>query len=221
LFRSIKHRVEEFIDKTTGIQTLAQMQGLADMVREFGIVPESEILDSHGYKKIFNDELLEMVKQRELKFRKGELSIEDLTIKNVIPFLERLHDAGIKLYLASGTDMEDVKNEANALGYAHLFEGRIFGSVGDINKEAKKMVLDQILDLIGKTSSGRIITFGDGPVEIRETRKRNGLTVGVASDEIRRYGLNEHKRTRLVKAGADLIIPDFSQNEQLLKIMHL
>ena len=59
-------------------------------------------------------------------------------------------------------------------------------------------------------------TFGDGPVEIRETRKRGGLTVGIASSEERRYGLNANKRARLIRAGADMIVPDYSQMDALL-----
>ena len=160
-----------------------------------------------------------MVKAREKKLQLGELSLEDFTVKNAIPFLIRLYQSGVKLYLASGTDEEDVKNEAKALGYEYLFEGRIYGAVGDITKEAKKIVLDRILDSIGPSESGQIITFGDGPVEIRETHKRNGITVGLASNEQRRYGLNAHKRTRLIKAGADIIIPDFSQMDQLLELL--
>jgi phosphoglycolate phosphatase-like HAD superfamily hydrolase len=215
----VESRVAEFIDKTTGIQTLVQMKGLIELVREFGCVPETEILDIFGYKKIYNDELLRMVNEREKKLRRAELSLEDFTLKNVVPFLSRLYQAGVKLYLASGTDEEDVKREAKALGYDYLFEGRIYGAVGDINKEAKKIVLDKILDSIGTAESARIVTFGDGPVEIRETHKRNGLTVGVASNEQRRYGLNAHKRTRLIKAGADIIVSDFSQMEQLLELL--
>ena len=107
------------------------------------------------------------------------------------------------------------------LGYDHLFEGRIYGAVGDINKEAKKIVLDRILDTIGESASGKVVTFGDGPVEIRETNKRGGITIGVASNELRRYGLNENKRTRLIKAGADVIIPDFSQISQLLELLNI
>ena len=193
------------------------MKGLLGLIREFGCVPESEMLDEFGYKKIYNDELLKMVSEREKKFENGELSLEDFTMKNAIPFLQKLYDSGIKLYLASGTDVEDVANEARVLGYDHLFEGRIYGAVGDINKEAKKIVLDRILDTIGRSASGKVVTFGDGPVEIRETKKRGGITIGVASNELRRYGLNESKRTRLIKAGADIIIPDFSQISQLLE----
>ena len=219
LYHKVEARVAEFIDKTTGIQTLVQMQGLIALVREFGCVPEDEILDIFGYKKIYNDELLLMVKEREKKLQRGELTLEDFTIKNAAPFLTKLYQAGVKLYLASGTDEVDVKSEAKALGYEYLFEGRIYGAVGDVTKEAKKIVLDRILDSIGTSESGQIVTFGDGPVEIRETHKRNGLTVGLASNEQRRYGLNAHKRTRLIKAGADIIISDFSQMDQLLELL--
>lgn len=219
LYHKVETRVAEFIDKTTGIQTLVQMQGLIGLVKEFGCVPEEEVLDIFGYKKIYNDELLLMVKEREKKLQRGELTLEDFTIKNAVPFLTRLYQAGVKLYLASGTDEEDVKSEAKALGYDYLFEGRIYGAVGDINKEAKKIVLDRILDSIGPSESGQIITFGDGPVEIRETHKRNGVTVGLASNEQRRYGLNTSKRTRLIKAGADIVISDFSQMDQLLGLI--
>lgn len=221
LIEKVRLRVSEYIDRTTGIQTLVQMKGLTEIVREFGFVPEDQIPDEFGYKQIYNEALLKMVREREKKLKRGELSRDDFSMKNAIPFLQKLFDAGVRLYLASGTDEEDVKNEAGMMGYAHLFEGGIYGSVGDVSKEAKKMVLDRILNQIGEAAFGEVITFGDGPVEIRETHKRGGLTVGIAGDELRRFGLNERKRTRLIKAGADLIIPDFSQMNLLLKLLKL
>ncbi|MBV5313087.1 MAG: HAD family hydrolase [Prolixibacteraceae bacterium] len=221
LYQKVLARVNEYIDKTTGIQTLVQMKGLLDIIREFGCVPEDEMLDEFGYKKIYNDELLLMVKVREEKYRSGELALEDFTMKNAVSFLQKLHDAGVKLYLASGTDEEDVKKEAEALGYVHLFEGRIYGAVGDVTKEAKKIVLDRILSSIGESSFGKLITFGDGPVEMRETRKRGGIAIGIASNELKRFSLNESKRSRLIKSGADVIIPDFSQLNQLLSLLNI
>ena len=83
------------------------------------------------------------------------------------------------------------------------------------------MVLDSILDSIGEEEASSIVTFGDGPVEIRETHKRGGTTAGIASNELRRYGLNQAKRTRLIKAGADIIVPDFSQVEILLGLLKI
>jgi phosphoglycolate phosphatase-like HAD superfamily hydrolase len=221
LYRKVKSRVDEFIDKTTGIQTLMQMKILLGIIREFGFVPDDEMLDESGYKEIYNKELMKMVKEREKKLMSGELMVDDLTIKNAVPFLKRLYDSGVKLYLTSGTDEADVKHEAAVLGYDYLFDGRIHGAVGDVNKEAKKIVLDRILDSIGKSEAGHIVTFGDGPVEIRETHKRGGITVGIASNELRRYGLNEAKRTRLIKAGADIVVPDFSQADHLLDLLNI
>ncbi|MGC9352296.1 MAG: PfkB family carbohydrate kinase [Mariniphaga sp.] len=221
LYHKVHTRVIDFVDKTTGIQTLVQMKGLVELVKEFGLVPEDRILDEFGYKEIYNKELLAMVKERETKLLRGELAVEDFTLKNAVSLLEKLHKAGVTLYLASGTDEEDVKNEARILGYDHLFEGGIYGAVGDVTKEAKKMVLDRILNDIGDAKTGQLVAFGDGPVEIRETRKRGGATVGIASNEVKRHSLNENKRSRLIKAGADVIIPDFSQLPKLLQLLNV
>jgi rfaE bifunctional protein kinase chain/domain len=221
ILANVTSRVEEFIDKTTGIQTLMQMKFLPELIKEFGYVPEDKILDEHGYKEMYNIELMKLVRDREKKLLNGELQIEDLTIKNAIPFIQKLYNSGIKLYLTSGTDVGDARHEASVLGYDHLFEGGIYGAVGDVTKEAKKMVINSILDQAGKSEAGMIVTFGDGPVEIRETHKRGGISVGIASDEQKRSGLNKTKRTRLIKAGADIVIPDFSESEELLEILNI
>lgn len=211
--------VRAFIDRTTGIQTLAQMKGLVDLVREHGYVAPADILDEHGYKAIFNEELLTMVHARQAQLTRGDLAPADWQIKNALPLLERLQVAGVKLYLASGTDEADVIAEARALGYAHLFAG-IHGSVGDLNIEAKRVVLERIIRE-GGLGGAELVVFGDGPVEIREGRRRGAFTVGIASDEIRRHGLDLRKRTRLIRAGADIVVPDFSQLDALWSYLNL
>jgi bifunctional ADP-heptose synthase (sugar kinase/adenylyltransferase)/phosphoglycolate phosphatase-like HAD superfamily hydrolase len=218
LYQKVVGRVRRHIDQTTGVQTLVQMQGLVELVREFGIVPEHEVLDMHGYKAIYNDALMTMVRARMARLKKNELSVNDFVLKNAVELLRALNRAGVKLYLASGTDQADVEAEADALGYAALFEGRIYGAVGDVAKEAKRMVLERILGDIGDITR-QVVTFGDGPVEIRETRVRGGLAVGVASDEVRRFDLNPAKRSRLIRAGASVIVPDYSQLNELLRFL--
>lgn len=220
LFADVTHKVRRLIDRTTGIQTLMQMKGLVDLVRAAGFVPESEILDEHGYKRIFNDDLMKLIHRRVAKLASGELVSTDFQIKNAGLLLNELHKKGIKLYLASGTDQADVVAEATAMGYADLFEGRIFGSIGDIKADAKKMVLDRIVRE-NNLAGHQFATFGDGPVEMRETQKVGGLCIGVASDELRRFGWNRSKRARLIRAGASLLVPDFSQLPALLKAMKL
>ncbi|HTZ51096.1 MAG TPA: PfkB family carbohydrate kinase, partial [Spirochaetia bacterium] len=211
LFLTVRERVHDYVEKTTGVQTLVQMHGLVEMVREFGVVPASEVKTPMGYKELYNAELLAMVSGRVDKLHRGELSVEDFTVKGAHPFLKALAAAGVKLYLASGTDQNDLVAEAKALGHAELFQGRMHGAVGDVNVEAKRIVLEKILAEIGPKNARTLVTFGDGPVEMRETRRRGGRAVGVASDELRRFGWNPAKRTRLIRAGADLLVPDFSQ----------
>jgi phosphoglycolate phosphatase-like HAD superfamily hydrolase len=207
--------VRHFIDRTTGIQTLAQMKGLVDLVREFGFVAPAEVKDEHAYKAIFNESLLALVRSRIAQVERGELTADDWQMKGARPFIERLHAAGVTLYLASGTDHEDAVAEARLLGYERFFTGGIFGSVGDLRVVAKRDLLARILQASGARGE-EILVVGDGPVEIREGRRRGAFTVGVASDELRRHGLNPRKRTRLIRAGADLVIPDFGEADRLL-----
>lgn len=218
LYHKVQARVLDYIDKSTGIQTILQMEALVEMVREFGIIPADKILDKVGYKAIYNESLCDMVHQRIERLKRGLLDITDYTVKGSVAFLQALRERGIKLYLASGTDREDVIAEATALGYAEFFDGGIYGALGDISRYSKKMVIEGIMS-DNQLHGPELAVFGDGPVEIRETRKRDGLAIGIASDEVRRHGLNREKRTRLIKSGAHVICPDFSEQEALLRFL--
>ena len=59
-------------------------------------------------------------------------------------------------------------------------------------------------------------SFGDGFVEIEETKRVSGIAIGVASNEATRTGIDEWKRSRLIQAGADVIVPDFREHEELV-----
>lgn len=217
-FHGIQDRVQEFIQKTTGIQTIYQMEGLVELVREFGFVHESEILDIFAYKELYNNALMAMVSQRMQKLQAGELGQEDFTMKGAVSFLYELKERGVKLYLASGTDEADVINEAEMLGYAHLFDGGIYGALKDYTKFSKKMIIEKIINE-NHLEGNELAVFGDGPDEIREGRRAGGLAVGITSNEIQRFGHNPAKRTRLVRAGAQLLIPDFSQYKKLITLL--
>jgi rfaE bifunctional protein kinase chain/domain len=218
LFQKVRCRVLDYIDQSTGLQTLVQMEALAAMVCEFGLVPPEKVLDRFGYKKLYNDALMDMVRARTARLRSGRLDVTDFTVKGAVAFLKALRQRGVTLYLASGTDHADVVAESQALGYADLFNGGIYGATGDIENCSKKMVLDRIL-AEHHLAGPELAVFGDGPVELRECRKRGGLAIGIASDEIRRHGLNPQKRTRLIKAGAHLIVPDFSPAPEMLALL--
>ena len=217
-YLQVTEYVQNYIDKTTGIQTILQMQALVEIVSEFGYVKKDEILSAQGYKEIYNQALMKLVDGRINRLKAEELNVSDFTIKGSVEFLKKLQSKGICLYLASGTDQEDVIKEAKMLGYADLFNGGIFGASGNVEKYSKKMILKKIISE-HNLKGPQLAVFGDGPVELREVRKRGGIAIGVASDEIRRYGLNTEKRERLIKAGANLIIPDFAQYDKLFSYL--
>lgn len=218
LFKKINKKVQDYIDKSTGIETIIQMEALVDMVKFFGLIPKRNILDSYSYKKEYLKQLLCFISNRIHKFKNGELDIKDLTIKSSLDFIKHLSIVNLNLYLASGTDEDDVKNEASILGYSQHFKGGIYGALNIINNNSKRTVIKNIIEK--NTLRGHeLMVIGDGPVELRECRRHGGIAIGVASDEIRRYGLNVKKRERLIKGGAQIIIPDFSQYKKLLKFL--
>jgi phosphoglycolate phosphatase len=90
----------------------------------------------------------------------------------------------------------------------------------DYQNYSKKMVIDRILNENGLSGS-ELVTFGDGYVEIENTKAVGAIAVGVASDEANRQGIDEWKRKRLIDAGADLIIPDFRPFERLIAYLFL
>ena len=215
-YHRISKKCEKFIDDTTGIQTIVQMQGLREIVIEEGFIPETQVKSAAEYKAIYLDRLMVSVDDRINRFEKGERQICDFTIQGAPELLDALHEKGLTLFLASGTDEDNVVIEANSLGYGDAFNGGIRGSKGNEIGDAKKIVIDRIIEE-GNCVGNNLMVIGDGPVEIIEGRRVGALCIGVASDEIRRHGINYSKRTRLIKAGAHIIIPDFSQLPILIK----
>ena len=97
LIKNVRRRVLEFIDKTTGVQTVLQMEGLVEMVREYNLVPKNEVMDKFGYKKSYNDALIGMVNKRVKKLKNGEVSMTDYTLNGAIEFLHVLNKKAVTL----------------------------------------------------------------------------------------------------------------------------
>lgn len=215
---SIRSYCREFIRKSTGIQTISQMAMLVDIVKRWGMVPADEVKTAREYKAIYNAALMKHIADRLESVRKGLLSPYDATIGGSIALLKTLAENGVKIYLASGTDIDDVRNEASLLGYADYFTGGIYGSVGDMHNDPKRQVLKKILRE-GGVDMEKLVIFGDGPVEMREAHDNGALAFGVLSNEVRRYGWNEAKHGRLLHAGADLLVPDFLEHEKIANFL--
>jgi rfaE bifunctional protein kinase chain/domain len=196
------------IERSTGAPTLVQMQGLVDLVQDHGLVPEDDVLDAAQYKALYNSRLSVMVRDRLTRLAEGELTPSDFHIKGALLFLLALRRAGITLHLASGTDANDVVADATALGYADLFDGRIFGAGTQPGIDAKRVVVSEIA--LALEPNATFVVFGDGPVEMREARRGGGIAVGVCSGDGHPRGYDSARRARLIRAGAHLLVPDFA-----------
>lgn len=218
LQEKIRRSNREFIVRSTGIQTINQMVMLVDIIRKWGLVPQAEIRTPQQYKDRYNEALLAFIAKRVENVKAGLLTPADVTVAGSIAFLETLARNGVKIYLASGTDQDDVRREAQLLGYADYFTGGIYGSVGDMHNDPKRQVLQRILTADGVDTASLAI-FGDGPVEMREARNNGALAVGIQSNEVRRYGWNESKHRRLLQAGADILIPDLMEYKKIASFL--
>jgi phosphoglycolate phosphatase-like HAD superfamily hydrolase len=213
----IMREVDEMIDETTGIQTIFQMQRLVEMVRAHGLVPENQIKDPAGYKQVYNDRLMVPVRERIARLQSGELSLDDATVRGSREFLRLLKEKGAAMYVFSGTDRDDVRNEAKEVGVASFFL-EIWGALPSVEEYSKEKVIKDIIaehDLHGL----EVLAIGDGPVELRNVKEQGGVALGVATDETAKHGWDMHKRQRLIKAGADILVPDFAEADKLVRYL--
>ena len=206
--------VEDFVMRLNGRQTIYQMIQLADEVRRRG----GPALDPLAYKHRYHDLLMERIRGRLAALESGTASAADWTVPGSRGLLEALCRRGLVLYLASGTDVQFVRREAELLGLTLYFGERIYGALDDYRKFSKKMLIERILGEHGLRGE-ELLGFGDGFVEIEEVKRAGGVAVAVASDEVNRRGLNAWKRERLVRAGADIVIPEYRQHEHLLRYL--
>jgi phosphoglycolate phosphatase-like HAD superfamily hydrolase len=203
--------VTEYVDRLTGKQTIYQMIELAEHVKQRGGEPR----DPLEYKHEYLDRLWERIKDRVAALKSGAAAPDDLLVPGSRALLAALRARGLTLYLASGTDEKYVLDEARALQVDGFFGDHIHGALDDYKSFSKAIIIDRIIETHA-LSGPEFLAFGDGYVEIENTRQVGGLAVGVATDEARREGVDQWKRTRLVGAGADVIIPDFREYGRLL-----
>jgi phosphoglycolate phosphatase len=203
--------VEEFVWRLTGKETIYQMMALADTIRERGGHPLAPL----AYKKMYLDRLWLKISDRVEGLRFGSLEPCRFLVPGAISLLENLSSRGLELYLASGTDDANVKEEAGLLGIARFFEGRIYGAQDDLKSFSKALLVQRILSKTAVKRADELLVFGDGYVEIEEVAKAGGVAVGVASSEPECLTVDSWKRERLIRAGADFIIPNFLQLTEL------
>ena len=203
-------KAKEFITLLTGKQTIYQCIRLAEEITALGGTPK----DPQAYKDEYHRRLLERIDHRLKGLASGEIDPETLTVPGSYELLEMLLSHGVTPYLASGTDEVYVLEEARLLGVTKYFGKHIYGAQREYKTFSKKMVIERIIRE-NKLAGDELVGFGDGYVEIENIREAGGYAVGVASNEAARCGIDEWKRERLIRAGANIIIPDFRNTSKL------
>jgi phosphoglycolate phosphatase-like HAD superfamily hydrolase len=206
----------EDIMALNGKQTIYQMIQLAERIRERGGQPGEPLAYKHEYLR----RLDERIRERVEGLKDGRVKPDELLVHHTRPLLEELQRRGLHLYLASGTDEAYVKQEAALLDVTRYFGRHIYGALDDYKQFSKKMVIDRILRE-NAIPGAALLSFGDGYVEIQNTKEVGGLAVAVASDEANNGSgrMDEWKRQRLLGVGADVVIPDFRDASRLLDLI--
>ncbi|MBP5275064.1 MAG: HAD family hydrolase [Abditibacteriota bacterium] len=206
--------IDDFIGATTGKQTIYQMIGLTEETKKRGGSP----LEPSEYKAEYTKRLMEKIASRREDLRCGRAKPADYLVPGAEEFIKTLHERGVALYLASGTDQKYVEEESALTGVSPYFEGNIFGARDDYKSFSKAMVIHGILEK-NRLQGSSLVGFGDGFVEIDNTKTAGGTAVGVATNEKDPVCVDEGKRKRLLAVGADVIIPNFTCGRLLADLL--
>lgn len=203
--------IERFVMARNGHPTILQMERFAEEITTRGGIPDAP----NVYLQTYFDRLMLVVQQRWDLLGSGRVTAEQWVVPNAHAILRNLQVRGVPLYLASGTDLASVQHEGQLLKVLSFFGEHMYAPVGGDPTFSKAHVVDRIIASLG-IRGDELLGFGDGVVETQEVKRVGGTFVGVASSEYGQSGVHPEKRTRLAAAGADLIVPDYVEQEALL-----
>ena len=197
-----------------GKSSIYQMERCAQRVLEHG----GPKLEPQRLLEQYLETLAQLVEQRKERIRRGEAAPDEFVVHGARNLLERLRARGLVLVVLSGTAEPQVREETRLLGLAQFFGSHIYGSTADLLGSSKEAVLGRLMRR-ERVAGGHLLSFGDGPVEIRLTKQAGGLAVGVASDEDRNGSgiMHPQKTAQLREAGADCLIPDYREADRLIQ----
>jgi len=205
--------VEGIVIGMNGQPTIVQMRRLADEVRRRGGRP----VPAAVYARMYQDELLTKVHGRYDDLIAGRATATDWVVRGAHAALSDLRRRGVTLALASGTEIQHVRREADMLGLTQFFdEALFFAPTGDDPSFSKRAVIKRLRVDYGLRGE-ELLGFGDGVVETEEVRRAGGVAGAVAGQDPPGNGIDARKREHLVRAGADVVIADYECHGPLLR----
>lgn len=204
---------DDFVGRLTGKDTIYQMIELAEQIRLRGGTPREPL----EYKNVYLDRLWSKIEHRVEELRRGDCDPEKYLVPGARALLEALRERGLTLYLASGTDDAYMKEEARLLDVSKYFAG-VHGALDDYKRysSAKAVLIQRIIES-AEFRGEEFVCFGDGYVEIEMVKQIGGVAVGVATAEPECLDIDPWKRERLAGVGADFILPNFLELDELMQ----
>ena len=199
-----------------GQPSIHQMAHLAELVVQRGGSAES----AEEYHDEFQRRLGDAVRARLDRVRLEPPGTDSLLVRGVRAFFELLRARGIALTLASGSVLHEVRHETELLDVARYFDAIHGPRTLDDRDFSKGAIIAGLLRERG-VDGASLLAFGDGPVEIRETKAVGGIAIAVASDE-ENHGsgrMDPAKRETLLAVGADGVIADFHEAQQIVEAL--
>jgi len=206
--------LDRLVMAQNGAPTIRQMEVFAADVRCRGGTPA----DPRVYLADYLDRLMKGVRQRWQALETGEARARDWVVPEAHAILTNFRGRGVPLFVASGTEYDHVAHEAHLLEVDAFFPTGINAPKDNDPAFGKGKVIARVLAELGIRGE-ELLGFGDGVVETAEIKGVGGVAVGVASLEpgSGRGIMNAEKRARLIAAGADLIVPDYTCHEELIE----
>jgi len=206
--------LDRLVMNENGAPTIRQMEVFAAEVRARGGTPE----ETRVYLEDYIERLMRGVRGRWRALETGEAIAGDWVVPGAHDVLAHLCRRGVGLAAASGTDYAHVAHEARLLGIDSYFPAGIQAPKDNDPTFSKGRVIARLLDRLGIRGE-ELLGFGDGVVETAEVKGVGGVAIGVASSEPGSGPgiVQAEKRAQLLAAGADLIIPDYAQQDELIR----
>ena len=212
----VEATVNSFVDALTGKQTIFQCIALDEEVQRRG----GAHVDPGVYKQGFLDRMERRVTERVNGLKAGTIAPEELLVPGALEWIKLLESRGVRCCVASGTDEQSVLEEARLLGVDTLISGGIVGARPEQREGVKEALLKE--RIASDTLEGReLVCFGDGPSELEAAKAVGGYAVAVAFDEKVPFATDMRKRKLLLPAGADLVIPDYTDTDALIRLLGL
>ena len=203
--------VRVFGDRLTGKQTIYQMIQLREEIEKRG----GQAKDPLEYKYEYLDCLWQRIHTRVDALKSGTQQPEEYLLPGTVELLNALKKHGADLYLASGTDLPYVRDECGHCRSLFRLRTSMVPWM-NIKSFPKGRLFIKYWKKIGSpvpnwSLSAMAMWKSKTPAVV--------IAIGVASDEAGRIGIDMWKRERLIKAGADVIIPNYVEYDALIRYL--